>query len=182
MEYVEPIRDKRDVWNVADYLKKKNEKYYILFVLGCYSGLRVSDILKLRVRDIRGRESVVIYEQKTKKRKSFPINREIRRDIEQYCKDKPASGYLIPADKAPGHPVCRSYVYRMIREAGEYYGLDHLGTHTMRKTFGYHFYNQTGDVATLQRIFNHHDEKTTLRYIGIEQEHIDKVMEKFTLK
>ncbi|MCJ2173246.1 hypothetical protein C7M22_00288 [Bacillus velezensis] len=55
--------------------------------------------------------------------------------------------------------------------AAEYVVLDNIGTHTLRKTFGYHFYRQTKDVAMLQEIFNHSDQRTTLRYIGINRYH-----------
>lgn len=47
----------------------------------------------------------------------------------------------------------------------------------MRKTFGYHFYEQYRDVATLMVIFNHSNEHTTLRYIGVEQNNIDEKMD-----
>jgi len=49
-------------------------------------------------------------------------------------------------------------------------GLDEVGTHTMRKTFGYWHYKEFGDVADLQQLFNHSSQSVTLRYIGIAQE------------
>lgn len=45
--------------------------------------------------------------------------------------------------------------YKILRHAADYVGLDDIGTHTMRKTFGYHLYKKTGDVALLQKILNH---------------------------
>ena len=51
MNYVEPIRDKTTVQDIADYLREKDPKYYIMYMIGIYSGLRVSDILKLKVRE-----------------------------------------------------------------------------------------------------------------------------------
>jgi len=47
---------------------------------------------------------------------------------------------------------------------------ENVGTHTLRKTFGYHFYKQTKDVAMLQNILNHSVQNITLRYIGITQD------------
>lgn len=61
--------------------------------------------------------------------------------------------------------------YKMLRTAAEYVNLDDIGTHTLRKTFGYHFYKQAKDVDMLQEIFNHSDQRTTLRYIGINRYH-----------
>lgn len=76
MNTVEPIRDMNIVWDVADYLKARNERDYVLFMFGIYTGLRISDILKLRVRDVREKDYVYIRENKTGKEKRFPINTE----------------------------------------------------------------------------------------------------------
>lgn len=60
-------------------------------------------------------------------------------------------------------------------------GLTEIGTHTLRKTFGYHFYQQYKDVAVLQQIFNHSSPAVTMRYIGITQDIIDEKVDNFTL-
>ena len=57
---VEPIREMDLVLDVADYLRSKNERDYVLFMFGIYTGLRISDILKLRVRDVREKDYVYI--------------------------------------------------------------------------------------------------------------------------
>jgi integrase len=59
--------------------------------------------------------------------------------------------------------------------------LDEIGTHTLRKTFGYHFYQQTKDVAMLQEIFNHSSPAITLKYIGVNQDSMDRAMTKFKI-
>ena len=51
----------------------------------------------------------------------------------------------------------------------------------MRKTFGYFHYKQYKDIALLQQIFNHSSPSISLRYIGIDQEEIDKSYEGFSL-
>ena len=58
---------------------------------------------------------------------------------------------------------------------------ENIGTHSMRKTFGYHHYKQFKDVALLQKIFNHSSQQITLRYIGIEQDQIDYSYNNFVL-
>lgn len=182
MNYVEPIRDARTVQDIADYLKTVHEKYYVMYEIGIYSGLRVSDILKLKIRDIRGKDCIRLREKKTRKEKLFPINRELRPVLDQYCEGKPDYMYVVPSARATNKAVSREYAYRVIHEAGEVFGLDNLGTHTMRKTFGYHFYLQTKDIVLLMKILNHSDEKKTLRYIGIEQSTINDAMRKFSYK
>ncbi|WP_353643401.1 hypothetical protein [Bacillus sp. 37MA] len=51
----------------------------------------------------------------------------------------------------------------------------------MRKTFGYHFYQQTKDVAMMQQIFGHTGPSATLRYICINDDMVDQVLETFSL-
>lgn len=182
MNFVEPIRDASTVKALAEYLRTKDEKYYILFMVGIYSGLRVSDILKLRVKDVKNHANIKLREKKTGKVKIFPINSELKKALKEYCEDKKQNDYLIPSARAKNKPVSREYVYRVIHEAGKEFGLDNLGTHTMRKTFGYHFYLQTKDIVLLMRILNHTDQSKTLRYIGIEQTTINEAMRRFKYK
>ena len=66
MNSVEPIRNKDDIQAMKDYLKEWNERNYMLFLFGINSGLRISDILQLRVKDVSG-WSVRIREKKTRK-------------------------------------------------------------------------------------------------------------------
>ena len=54
MNYVEPIRDKDDIQAMKDYLREWSERNYMLFLLGINSGLRISDIINLRVKDVQG--------------------------------------------------------------------------------------------------------------------------------
>ena len=59
--------------------------------------------------------------------------------------------------------------------------MEHVGTHTMRKTFGYHVYQKTKDAVMLMKIYNHSDIHITLRYIGVEQDYIDETMAAFDI-
>lgn len=179
MNYVEPIRDLTTVQDIADYLKEKNEKYYIMYMVGIYSGLRISDILRLKVRDVRGKDKIKIREKKTGKEKLFPINKALAAALATYCEGKKDYDYLVPSDRAANKAVSREYAYRVIRAAGERFGLESIGTHTLRKTFGYWFYQQTKDVVLLMRIFNHSSEGVTLRYIGVVQDTIDDAYKRF---
>lgn len=179
MNFVEPIRDSTTVQDIADYLKEKDEKYFVMYEIGIYSGLRISDILRLKVRDVRGKDKIKIREKKTGKEKAFPINKALSDVLEQYCEGKKDYDYLVPSSRATNKAISREYAYRVMHEAGERFGLYNLGTHTLRKTFGYHFYTQTKDVVLLMRIFNHSSEAQTLRYIGIEQTTIDEAMRRF---
>ena len=181
MNTVQPIRDIDMVWDISDYLGKTSERNRIMFLFGIYVGIRVSDILELRVRDVRDKKSVSIREKKTGKEKIFPINDELRPELNKYIKEKEDYEWLFPSRQGIGH-LSRCQAYNILNEAGQRFGLDRIGTHTMRKTFGYHFYQQTHDIATLQKIFNHASPQITLRYIGISQDMQDAAIRRLSYK
>lgn len=89
--------------------------------------------------------------------------------------------YLFQSQKGDNKPISRVQAYRVLNKAAREVGLDEVGTHTMRKTFGYWHYKEFGDVADLQQLFNHSSQSVTLRYIGIAQEDTDKRLENFFL-
>ncbi len=177
---VEPIRSKQQIKQVEEYLSKKNKRNRLLFVLGINSGLRVSDILNLNVSDVRNKTHIEIKEQKTGKLKKFPINDKLKKLIQEFIKHKNDKEPLFLSQKQKR--LDRSQVYRMLNEACKDVGITiNIGTHSMRKSFGYHHYKQFKDIALLQIIFNHSNPKITLRYIGIEQDEIDNSYRQFEL-
>ena len=170
MYEVQPIRDRDKLRSIAITLKKRNEKYYIMFILGCESGLRISDILPLRVHDVRHFDVDKIYERKTHKKRFVYLSDEVKEIIYDYIDDNKMVD-----------PIGKVQAYKVIREAGEDNRVWGLGTHSMRKTFGYHYYKMTGDIVTLMKILNHCDPAVTLRYIGIEEEEIKQSLKHFNL-
>lgn len=173
---VEPIRDIELVNDIADYLKEGSIRNYMMFLFGIYSGLRISDILKFKVRDVRGKDKIKLREKKTGKEKSFPINTKLKREIAKYVDGKKDYEYLFPSRQGKNAPISRQQAYNIMSAAGKHFGLDNLGTHTLRKTFGYHMYRQTKDAITIQKILNHASVEITLRYIGITQDTMDVAM------
>lgn len=185
MNTVEPIRDMNLILNIADYLKEKNERNYVLFMFGIYSGLRISDILPLHVRDVRNKDYIYLREKKTNKEKRFIINDELKKILKDYVKGKKDYELLFPRSKGRGQkkPIGRQSVWRILNDAAAKFGhTDKIGCHTMRKTFGYWLYQKTRDVATIQKILNHSDPSITLRYIGINQDGQDKIMNSLSFK
>lgn len=181
MNFVEPIRSPELVEDVADYLRDWNERNYIMYMMGIYSGLRISDILRLKIRDVKGRNSISLRERKTGKQRIFEINPILKRALDDYCQGKDPDDYLIKSREQYNRPITRSMAYKILRVAADEFGIESMGTHTLRKTFGYHFYNQTKDVVTLQKIFNHSHPGVTLRYIGIEQQAINDAIKRFKI-
>lgn len=185
MNYVQPIRDPDLLIEIKRHLKQTNERNYILFLIGINTGLRISDILELRVKDVLGTH-ISLRERKTQKQKRIPINPTLKRELNKYIEGKDDYEYLVPSRqknrKGVGNrPIDRSMAYKILTRVARRFGLNEIGTHTMRKTFGYHFYKKTQNIALLMEIFNHSDESITLRYIGINQDAVDQAMNSFKL-
>lgn len=110
MNTVQPIRDMDTILDIARYLRSKSEREYVMFVTGIYSGLRISDILKLRVRDIRGKDHISIREKKTGKEKRFLINKNLKKILEEYTKGKDDLEYLLENPRTH-KPITRQWAY-----------------------------------------------------------------------
>ena len=73
-QVVEPIRKKEDIKRIINYLNMHNKhNYAVLFELGVNSGLRISDLLKLRVKDVLNQTHLTLREQKKKKQTSLNL-------------------------------------------------------------------------------------------------------------
>jgi len=179
---VEPIRDINTVNDIADFLKVRSERNYVLFMFGIYSGLRISDILILRVRDVRGKSYIYIREKKTNKEKRFALSDDLKSILNQYIKDKKDYEYLFKSAKGINKPITRQQAYFILKSAGNAFGIESIGTHTLRKTFGYFMYRQTKDLVAVKEILNHSDTSVTRRYIGLTQDDKDSMMKRLSFK
>ncbi|MEW5820481.1 MAG: site-specific integrase [Cyanobacteriota bacterium] len=182
MEFVQPIRNKETIECVKNELLKTGYRDYILFVLGINTGLRISDILKLKVISVKDNTHITIKEDKTGKEKRFLININLKQYIDKYIKAMSENEYLFQSRQGNNKALTRVQAYRIINQVAKKVGIkERIGTHTLRKTFGYHHYQQFKDIAILQNIFNHSSPSVTLRYIGINDDIKDKTIESFSL-
>lgn len=180
MNLVQPIRDKDLISKIKKYLSEKNERDYILFLFGINTGMRISDILKLRVKDVEG-WSVFVREGKTKKTKEVRMPPELKKAVRSYCKNKHKNEYLFKSRIGKNKPITRGMAYVILQKIAEEFDLERIGTHSFRKTYGYHHYKQFKDVAVLQQMLNHSDPKITLRYIGITQDNLNNYQSKLRI-
>jgi len=181
MEIVQPIRDKEKIEDMKRELLKSGYKNYLMFVIGINTSLRIGDILELKVKDLRDKTHIKIIEQKTDKIKRFLINSSLKNVTNKFIKGMREEEYLFQSRKGENKPISRVQAYRILNSAGSKVGLKKIGTHTLRKTFGYWHYKQNNDVALLQEIFNHSAPSVTLRYIGINEDIKDNNIESFYL-
>lgn len=176
---VEAIKSIRDISKIKQFLLgKKSKRDYLLFVLGINIGLRIGDLLSLKVADVVDetgniKRAVNIVEQKTRKYREFELNKSARDAIRVYLEelnDRDGSVYLFESRKGNKAITTRS-AHKIIKNTIRELGIKgNFGTHSLRKTFGYHRYNSGVKVETLQRVFNHSSSTVTLRYIGIDRE------------
>lgn len=176
MNVVEPIRSMDRVLDIADFLKERNERDYVLFMFGIYTGLRISDLLELRVRDVRGAEEIRVYEKKvSNKRRAnegryIQIPKNLQRILRKYIYDKKDYEYLFKSRVGKNEHIKRDRAYVVLNTAGREFGLDSIGTHTLRKTFGFFLYQQTKDIELVREALGHTSTKHTKRYIGLRTE------------
>ncbi|KPV45499.1 site-specific integrase [Alicyclobacillus ferrooxydans] len=182
MEFVEPIRDRKQLEAMKKYLRGTSLRDHALFVLGINSGLRVSDLLNLTVGDVtdsrgRIRERMVVTEQKTGKRKSFAVGVSVTKAIAEFLATRPDATDDEPLFASrKGGALKRARAWEILNGAARAVGIkDKIGTHTMRKTFGYHAYRDGKDLALIMQLLNHSSPSHTLRYIGASQDEMDRV-------
>jgi integrase len=184
MEFVQPIRSKQKI-NAIKKILAASPRDSLLFTLGINSGLRIGDILRMRMGDVvdgkgQPRAFYELRERKTGKAKRIPLSSNVQRSIRGLLQttdmDDP-DDYLFRSRKGPNRPISRQQAWHILNQAARMVGLqERIGTHTLRKTFGYHAYKKGTDITILQSLFNHSAPSVTLRYIGITQDDMDKVV------
>ncbi|MFE4714792.1 tyrosine-type recombinase/integrase [Paenibacillus sp. NPDC056722] len=177
---VQPLRTPQEIEDMKQSLRRWcGERDYFLFVVGINTGLRVSDIVPFKVKDVRGKAYINVLEGKTEKKRRVLLE-EIQPEIEAYTRGMDDEDFLFPSRKG-NSAISTTQAYRALVKAGEMIDRTDIGTHTMRKTFGYHHYKRNKDVAKLQEIFNHSAPSITMSYIGIRQDEIDESLKGFKL-
>ncbi len=186
----QPLRTSQQIKLVRNALKttKFPIRNRVLFDIGINNGIRTKDLLRLKVNDVLNDDGTVkdkcfITETKTGKRRELRFNSNIQEEIKDYLDTRFKSEWLFPSYKNHHEPIKTSAVYQIFYRISHKYSdqLPGLTAHSMRRTFGYHFYKKTHNVAALMRIFNHSSEAITLRYIGITQDEIDNELKHFAL-
>lgn len=167
MELVQPIKDMNLVNKIKAELLKSDYKGYLLFDLAISTGLKIIDLINLTVWDVKNKFQVDVKEDKTGKPLKYVVSPEIHEEIEKFILGMSAGELLFPSKKGGKRPITDKQAYKSLNETGRKLGIDDIGTHTLRKTFGYHHYNKHKDIALLQNIFSHSTPDMTLRYIGI---------------
>lgn len=187
----EPLRSMKQINLVRSLIQTSTDyplRNRLLFDIGINNGIRTIDILALTVDDVvdskgNPKSETTIIESKTGKKRVVRFNKDIQSEIKTYL-DKRVfkSDWLFPSTKQRNKHLSTQAVYRMFKRISENQpSLKGLTAHSMRRTFGYHFYKRTHDIVPLMKLFNHSSQAITLRYIGIEKEDMDKELANFKL-
>ena len=154
---------------------RPNERIATALVLEGNLGLRISDILKLRLCDIvrdGDRYRLEITEQKTGKQRIFTVPMVLYQYIENYC----LRNCIRRTDVI--FPITERMVQKQLRIVCDYLGHDGISTHSFRKWYATEIYKANGyDIVLVQRLLQHSSAATTQRYIGIEPQRIEKAIE-----
>jgi len=181
MGTVEPIKSKKDIEAMKNYLKSKSLRDWALFVLGINSALRISDLLKLRVSDVcdengKIKERIIVTEIKTSKRKNFPLNNNVKSALLEYLSIIPSNQIVLFASRKGDESITRQQAHRILSESAKKVGIkEPVSTHSCRKSFAYALYEAGVDLTRIQSLLNHSSPKETIRYIGLNQLQNDQI-------
>lgn len=160
--------------------KDNNYKMSLLVALGCFTGLRISDILALRWNQILGVDEFTIIEKKTGKQRTLRLNPQLQKHIQEcYEHIKPigVKAPILVSQKGTIFTIQRINV--ILKEVKKKYRLKvkNFSCHSLRKTFGRQVYNMNADsselaLVKLMELFNHSSVAITKRYLGLRQEEL----------
>ncbi|WHX70460.1 site-specific integrase [Bacillus altitudinis] len=170
---VDAIKNKRDIERMKKALQGRD---LVMFVLGVSLGLRISDLLTIRVGDLRGQSHLTIKEGKTGKTRDIKLSTTVVKLAQKLDGDD--DSYVFQSRKGINKPISRVQAYRVLNAAAERAGINiDIGTHTLRKTFGYQLYSKGINITRIMKVFGHSSEAQTLKYIGITADEIDAAYE-----
>jgi integrase len=176
---VEPIRKTKDIETIKKLLSDK-PRDLALFTLGINTNLRASDLLSLKVGQVRGlkaNDEIELKERKTGKRRRITLNSACINAVKNLLASKPLkdSDYLFHSQR--GKVLTVPSVHRLVKSwCGAINLKGNYGSHTLRKTWGYHQRLTFGtDLPRLMVCFNHATQRQTLDYLCIQESEIKDV-------
>ncbi len=195
MNFVEPIRSTKKIAQIKNLLKGQGRyRDLLLFTMGINTALRVSDLLSLHIGDFVDHESTTrnrfwIREAKRNKRNDVIINDSITQTLTAYRTAYPKmennpKHFLFFNTKTDDYtsPIHRKHAWKVITTLCHDVGLQgNYGTHSLRKTWGYHARQHGVDLALIMHKLNHNSLAYTKRYIGITNEELEEVSRRLNL-
>lgn len=154
-----------------------DKKFALLISIGIYTGLRISDILILRWKDILEKDFIEITEKKTKKFRRVRINQNLKDIISRSYSNEYDIDNLVFINRFNTSSISVQYVNRKLKDLAKEYTLSKetskIKSHSLRKSFGRRVFesndNSEKSLIILSEMFNHTSIKTTKIYLGIRE-------------
>jgi integrase len=171
MNTVEAIKDEQQLLSMKTFLKGRSSRDYCLLLLGINTGIRIHDLLYLHVKDVMSESGEILQYLKSSVYTNPPVyfNDHVR-DSLQLCIQEGLLHYddFLFKSRKTNAPITRQQAYRIINEAAKQAGINgSIGTHTLRKTFGYHAYAKGIAISLIQKRLQHSTPSETRQYIGV---------------
>lgn len=135
----QPVTDKELIEAMKNDLKKRNYRDYILMLIQLNEGLKIGDVISLKVKDIRGKSYLDITERKTKEVKHFLLNGQLKDELNDYIKRMDDDDYLFPSRKIKEDGtkcyISKIQANRILADSARRVGIKDLSKHSLRKTF-----------------------------------------------
>ena len=187
MNKVEPIQNISDIQALKEILSsgEKGKRDLLIFCLGINTPYRLSelrllkleDVLDISEKEVTVKQQLIMKDQRVGTHHTVIISNNLQEQIMDYVKvtfneelvATNMNAYLFPSQKGHNLPLSRQSIWRIIHSAAEKGGLKHIGSHSLRKTFGFFLYKEGIPIEIIQELLNHSSRKETLKYIGICQ-------------
>ena len=157
------------------HIVKTNQRIATALSLEANLGLRISDILHLRLSDIirdGNRYRLDIVEQKTKKKREFTVPLEIYSYIQNYALEN----HINPAAKL--FDLTERTVQNHLKLVCNYLSYENISTHSFRKFFATSIYESNNyNIELVRVLLQHSSVATSQRYIGLQRKEIETALQ-----
>lgn len=176
------IEDKNIIEKIkSEYRRKGWIRDLVLFVLSINTGAKLVSLLQLKVSDVKNKDFLK-FKDTTNITRVFPLNKELKNLIYEFCKSRSSKEILFCSKKHPEKSITRIEVFRKFKNVCDSIGVyDNYSVASWRKTFGYHYYKQFGDILLLQWLFGQTSPQETLDYIDVKEDFNNRINREFSL-
>ena len=190
MNSVEPIRSEKKIEDMKTYLKGKDLRDYALFVVGINVALRISDLLNWTWEDVltpnrKDFKLIKLKEGKTNKDRVIKLNKTSQkalRELFDSLSDQVIKDYIFKSREGENKPITRQQAFKILKDAAAAVEIkENIGTHTLRKTWGYHAWKNGFNPAIIMETLNHSNLTVTKRYLGIRQDEINDLYDNLNI-
>lgn len=177
---VEPIKDMKDIKSIKRLLQD-SPRDLCLFTLGINTNLRASDLLSIKAGQVRGLkpgDDLTLKEKKTGKHRRITLNKAVIASLQGLLSSR-AYQDADPLFSGQRGPLTVPSVNRMVKQWCKAVNLKgNYGSHTLRKSFGYHQRVTFGrGIPELMTVFNHSSQRETLEYLCVQPDEVKSIYE-----